>query len=134
MSPKPKDRTESGPVARVSLHRNAAVREIETPPSSRDPRRDVLDDAADDTDASGVHEVRFLEADLLARFVRRDARPRLRPDVDLRKLPLDPTSAFLLGFIDGSTTVDALLDVGGPTRDAIVRSLCLLFDYGVVSV
>ncbi|MFO0673069.1 MAG: hypothetical protein U0235_26220 [Polyangiaceae bacterium] len=43
--------------------------------------------------------------------------PRRRPGVDVRKLPLDPTSAFVLGFVDGLTTVDALLDIG-PPRDA----------------
>lgn len=104
-------------------------------PDLRDPCNASQEaDAPNDADPSGVHEVRFLESDLLARFARRDVRPRLRVGVDVRKLPLDPTSAFLLGFIDGQTTVDALLDVGGPTRDALVRSLCLLFDHGVIDV
>lgn len=109
------------------------ARDPASSPAAHDPsplRRTAADESSE-LDASGVHEVRFLESDLVDRFGDRATAPRRRPGVDVRKLPLDPTSAFVLGFVDGLTTVDALLDIG-PPRDALARSLCLLFDHGVI--
>ncbi len=52
---------------------------------------------------------------------------------ELANVPLSPRAAFLLSRIDGSTTIEELLDISGMPRLEAKRYLCQLFLRGVVS-
>lgn len=84
-------------------------------------------------DSSGVFESCFGETDLIERGASLRSVPRVvMSPVAVRSLPLDPTSGFLLGIIDGITEIEALLDMSAQPRDTVIGSLCLLFDHGVI--
>ncbi|HUS29600.1 MAG TPA: hypothetical protein VMZ53_13900 [Kofleriaceae bacterium] len=62
-----------------------------------------------------------------------DRQPHLaRPLHELAKEPISPRAAFLLSRIDGTLTVDELLDVSGMPRLEAYRHLCQLFLRGIL--
>ncbi len=86
-------------------------------------------------DISGVYEVQLSEADLLERAGSFERVPVvLKTIAQLRTLPLDPASAFLVGAMDGTSSIELLFDLAPMPRKEIVRALCLLFDHGVISL
>ena len=67
------------------------------------------------------------------RFVPNEAIPVVAVDLaELRQLSLDPHSGFLLSLMDGSTTVETLLDVCGMPAEEAMRRLDHLVMLGVV--
>lgn len=86
-------------------------------------------------DISGVYEVQLSEADLLARAGSFEQVPVVRKTIaQLRTLPLDPASAFLVSAMDGTSSIEMLFDLAPMPRKEVVRALCLLFDHGVISL
>jgi tetratricopeptide (TPR) repeat protein len=62
-----------------------------------------------------------------------DRQPELaRPLHELAGAPISPRAAFLLSRIDGTITVDELLDVSGMPRLEAYRHLCQLFLRGIL--
>lgn len=51
----------------------------------------------------------------------------------LTSLPLDAQTAFVASQIDGSTTIQEILDLGTIPRAAVFESLCRLVKLGVVT-
>jgi hypothetical protein len=51
---------------------------------------------------------------------------------DLQNAPMSPRAAFLLSRIDGTLTIDELLDVSGMPRLEAFRHLCQLYLRGVL--
>jgi hypothetical protein len=67
------------------------------------------------------------------RFVPTEAIPVVAVDLaELRQLSLDPHSGFLLSLMDGSTSVETLLDVCGMPSEEAMRRLDHLVMLGVV--
>ncbi len=89
----------------------------------------------DDADESGVYATRHSQSDLALRIPSLSLVPMVRMSpAELRGLPLDPTSAFLLGVMDGVTNLETLLDMAPVPREDALRSLALLVDYGVIQL
>ncbi len=62
-----------------------------------------------------------------------DRQPELaRPLHELQNAPISPRAAFLLSRIDGSLTIDELLDVSGMPRLEAYRHLCQLYLRGIL--
>jgi tetratricopeptide (TPR) repeat protein len=62
-----------------------------------------------------------------------DRMPQLaRPLHELSNAPISPRAAFLLSRIDGTLTIDELLDVSGMPRMEAYRHLCQLFLRGIL--
>jgi hypothetical protein len=62
-----------------------------------------------------------------------DRMPQLaKPLAELANAPISPRAAFLLSRIDGTLTIDELLDVSGMPRMEAYRHLCQLFLRGVL--
>ena len=62
-----------------------------------------------------------------------DRQPQLaRPLHELASAPISPRAAFLLSRIDGTLTVDEILDVSGMPRLEAYRHLCQLFLRGIL--
>jgi hypothetical protein len=55
-----------------------------------------------------------------------------RPLHELASAPISPRAAFLLSRIDGSLTLDEILDVSGMPRMEAYRHLCQLFLRGIL--
>ena len=55
-----------------------------------------------------------------------------RPLHELANAPISPRAAFLLSRIDGTLTIDELLDVSGMPRLEAYRHLCQLFLRGIL--
>ena len=88
---------------------------------------------SEDFDPSGVFVAPLGDADLAARGGSMQSVPVVRKSADeLRSLPLDPASAFLLGAMDGMLDVETLMDLVPLSREDVVRSLCLLVDHDVI--
>lgn len=91
---------------------------------------------------SGIYEAQppapvlvqeYREIDLLERAGSFDAVPIVINDLsDLRGLPLDPKAVYLLGTMDGMTSLEMLLDVSPMPRAEVLSAICLLFDHGVI--
>lgn len=85
-------------------------------------------------DASGVYQAQFTEADLLARSGSMAGIPVVQKTLaQIRALPLDPVSGFLLSVMDGTMSVEMLIDLSAIPREEVVRGLCLLADHDVIS-
>jgi hypothetical protein len=56
------------------------------------------------------------------------------PGDEIRWLSLDHRAGFVLSLIDGSSTVEELLDISGMTRLDALRILYTLFDQRVISL
>jgi hypothetical protein len=54
------------------------------------------------------------------------------PFSEIRALPLDPRSAFILQLVDGISTVEVLLDVCGVPRDEFLSILIDLMAMGAI--
>lgn len=90
-------------------------------------------DSEAEFDPSGVFVAPLGDADLLARGGSMQSVPVVRKSADeLRSLPLDPASAFLLGAMDGMVDVETLMDLVPLSHEDVVRSLCLLVDHDVI--
>lgn len=64
-----------------------------------------------------------------------DQRPRVALTGDrLRWLSLDHRAGFLLSLIDGSSTVEELLDISGMPRFEALRTLCELLEQNVIAL
>ncbi|HEY8076665.1 MAG TPA: hypothetical protein VIF62_21215, partial [Labilithrix sp.] len=50
----------------------------------------------------------------------------------VQELPLDPAAAFVLGHVDGKTSVQDLVDLGALPRFATLDALCRLVELGVI--
>jgi len=62
-----------------------------------------------------------------------DRQPQLaRPLHELAAAPISPRAAFLLSRIDGTVTIDEILDVSGMPRLEAYRHLCQLFLRGIL--
>lgn len=62
-----------------------------------------------------------------------DRMPQLaKPLQELQNAPINPRAAFLLSRIDGSLTIDELLDVSGMPRLEAYRHICQLFLRGIL--
>ena len=62
-----------------------------------------------------------------------DRMPQLaRPLHELSNAPINPRAAFLLSRIDGTLTIDELLDVSGMPRMEAYRHICQLFLRGIL--
>ena len=62
-----------------------------------------------------------------------DRQPQLaKPLHELQNAPISPRAAFLLSRIDGTLTVDELLDVSGMPRMEAYRHLCQLILRGIL--
>ena len=62
-----------------------------------------------------------------------DRQPQLaRPLHELAQAPISPRAAFLLSRIDGTLTLDEILDVSGMPRVEAYRHLCQLFLRGIL--
>jgi hypothetical protein len=62
-----------------------------------------------------------------------DRQPELaRPLHELANAPISPRAAFLLSRIDGTVTIDEILDVSGMPRLEAYRHLCQLFLRGIL--
>jgi hypothetical protein len=69
------------------------------------------------------------------RQVTLDCIPRLTLSPEaLRTLPLDHRAGFLVWLIDGSSTVEAILDACPMTREHALAMLGVLAAHGVISV
>jgi hypothetical protein len=55
-----------------------------------------------------------------------------KPLQELQNAPINPRAAFLLSRIDGSLTIDELLDVSGMPRLEAYRHICQLFLRGIL--
>lgn len=89
---------------------------------------------AEVVDASGVYEVQLFENDLRDRVGSFDCVPVVQKTlVELRALPLDPASVYIVSTMDGMVSIEMLFDLAPIPRDQVVRALCLLFDHGVIS-
>jgi hypothetical protein len=60
-------------------------------------------------------------------------RPVLPPE-DVKKLPLEPRSAFVLSHVDGQSTVDTILDLCGMPPDEVLEALVDLLSYGAIDI
>lgn len=60
--------------------------------------------------------------------------PRLRPGVDVRTLPLDPTDGFVLTRVDGQTTVHAIASMTGLPEFSVESSVEKLVKLGAVEM
>jgi len=62
-----------------------------------------------------------------------ERQPQLaKPLHELASAPISPRAAFLLSRIDGTLTIDELLDVSGMPRLEAYRHLCQLFLRGIL--
>ena len=62
-----------------------------------------------------------------------DRQPQLaKPLHELQNAPISPRAAFLLSRIDGTLTIDELLDVSGMPRLEAYRHLCQLYLRGIL--
>ena len=105
------------------------ARESETkiPSAPRQPAANELE--------SGVYQALFSESDVAERLGGLHRIPVVTMATQaLRDLPLDPSSAFLNGQMDGMVTIEMLIDMAPMSRSDVLRSLMLLVQYGVVGL
>jgi hypothetical protein len=60
-------------------------------------------------------------------------KPVLSPD-DVKKLPLEPRSAFVLSHVDGQSSVETILDLCGMPSDEVLEALVDLLSYGAIDI
>lgn len=115
---------------------------LPTPPRAIDPHREIFDEygpleelgPAEVVDASGVYEVQLSESDLHDRVGSFDCVPVVQKTLaELRALPLDPASVYIVSAMGGTVSIEMLFDLAPMPREQVVRALCLLFDHGVIS-
>jgi len=52
----------------------------------------------------------------------------------IMKLPLDPRAGFLLSFIDGTSTLEAIVDGSGLRQEEVLRIVLDLLAHGAVKL
>ena len=62
----------------------------------------------------------------------KDTAPKLRPGIDVRKLPLSMQQGYLLSQVDGATTPELLADVVGAKLDDVLAALIRLEELGAI--
>ena len=89
----------------------------------------------EEIDESGVFHTVYSQADIAAKIGGFDRVPlvRMTPN-EIRELPIDPTTAYLIGQMDGMMTVEMLIDMAPVTKEEVLRSLCQLVDHGVITI
>jgi hypothetical protein len=74
-------------------------------------------------------------AQVFARFGSPASVPRPVLSIEeVKELPLEPRSAFVLSHVDGQSDVETILDLCGMAPDEVLEALVDLLSYGAIAI